>query len=253
MIEAEIKGKVPEVQNKEDILTSNVFGLLKYLNQRDLILQILYQARTLSGKSFLDSVDFSLEKYIPKFYFWKQIVGYGEPDLIIKFEKEDDSALLLCIEVKYYSSKSGEGDDDQLLRYFRGMTKFANLSESNFLGVIYLTKYPSRKEIAESLNHIQNKGDIAAEDKLFQLKWTQITEAIESYDKRQLGTVEKMILKDLINYLKYKNLIGFSKFSFQSEAFNIKPDHYYEATKFRGFTFLRNVFDIRFNNKIFYG
>lgn len=139
------------------------------------------------------------------------------------------------------------------MRYFQGIDESANLSGSTFLGVIYLTKYPSRKEMSESLRHIQKKGYIMAEDRLFQLRWTELTEAIESYDISQLGTVERMILEDLINYLKYKNLIGFSKFSFQSEAFNIKPDHYYEATKFRGFTFLRNVFDIPFNNKIFYG
>ena len=37
MIEAEIKNKVPKLESWEDILTSNVFGLLELINYKYLL------------------------------------------------------------------------------------------------------------------------------------------------------------------------------------------------------------------------
>lgn len=250
MPQAEMKGKIPEVQNMEDILTSNVFGLLRYITHKDVLLEILGRARTLFGKSLLECIDFNLKKYTPEFVFWENIGIYGKPDLIIRFKKDKEPELVLCIEAKYYSPKSGEGDDDQLKRYFEGMTEFANLSKSSFLGIIYLTKYPSRKEVTESLSYIQRQGVVGAEDKFFQLKWSELTEAIEDYDMGLLRAGERMILQDLLSYLRHKNLIGFSKFMFQTAPFDIRPDHFYESYKFKGFTFLRTDFNTAINDKV---
>lgn len=248
-----MKGKIPQVQDMEDVLTSNVFGLLKYVTGNDVLLKILGYAKTLSAKSLLDCVDFNLKTYTPEFLFWEQIGSYGEPDLIINFKKEDQPDLILCVEVKYYSSKSGDGDDDQLRRYFEGMLEYASIFKSAFLGVIYLTKYPSRREVSESLAYIAEKGVTDAEDKLFQLKWFEIAEAIESQDLRLLRARDRMILEDLLAYLRHKNLISFSKFSFRSVPFDLEPDRFYESFEFKGFTFLRTDFEAPIANKVFYG
>lgn len=253
MIQAELKGKVPEVQNMEDVLTSNVFGLLKYISRSDVFVRILSYARSLSGKSLLDCIDFDLNSYSKEFHFWEQVGVYGEPDLIIKFRKDGEADLILCVEVKYYSPKSGEGDDDQLMRYFEGLMEFASLSQSNFLGVIYLTKYPSRKEIADSLNCIGKKGITDADEKVFHLKWSEITEAIRGQNKDSFTLGEKEILDDLLRYLKHKNLVSFSKFTFQSVPFDLRLDRFYKSRKFMGFTFLEIDFDIAKIDKVFYG
>ena len=221
-----------------------MFGLLKYFNQNNVLLQILSYAKNLSGKGLLDCIDFDLSSYRDELIFWGQISHYGEPDLIIRFRKPGKRDLILCLEVKYYHYKSGgEGENDQLKRYFEGMTEFASLSESTFLGVIYLTKYPSRSELNESLKYIKKKGIIDADDKLFQLRWFEITEAIDKFDISSLSAGERLILKDLFEYLNYKNLVSFSKFSFQSLPFSLKPDHFYASTNFREFTFQKIDFE----------
>jgi len=249
-----MKGKIPQVQGMEDVLTSNVFGLLKYITSNEVLLEILRHAKTLTAKSFLDCVGFDLKTWTPEFLFWEQVGHYGEPDLIIKFTKGIEPALILGVEVKYYSSKGGEGDDDQLRRYFDGMLEYASISKSTFLGLIYLTKYPSRREISESLSYITEKGATYAEDKVFQLKWFEITAGIECQDLRKsLAARDRMILDDLSAYLRHKNLISFSEFSFRSKPFDMSPDRFYESSKFKDFTFLRTDFEVPLFNKVFYG
>ena len=244
MIQAELKRKIPEVKNMEDILTSNFFGSLKYIEHKDVLLRILKQAKTLFGKSLLDSIDIDLSTYSPEFIFWENNKSYGEPDLIIKFTKTGEADLILCIEVKYFSSKSSNGDNDQLMRYYKGIESDAFLSGATFLGLIYLTKYPSRSEIEVSNRLIQENGSADSKDKLFQLKWAEITKAIEGQDKTHLSAVDRMILKDLTKYLHHKNLTNFLGFSFMSKSFKIKPERFYDFSHFRGFTFLHDDFNI---------
>jgi len=244
MIQAEMKGKVPGVQNMEDVLTSSVFGLLKYITKPSILIHILSYAKTLMGKSLLDCIDFDLHLYTPEFMFWEQLGTHGEPDLIIKFKRPGHLNLILCVEVKYYSSKSGEGDNDQLKRYFEGTMEFASLSKSTFLGVIYLTKYPSRIDVSKSLEYINEKGMTDAEDKLFQMKWFEIAAAIKEQDLTSVPTAERQILNDIHEYLHYKNLVSFSNFSFQVQPFEINLDKFYESTAFKGFTFIKKDFDI---------
>ena len=63
-----------------------------------------------------------------------------------------------------------------------------------------------------------------------------------------------MILNDLIKYLKYKNFVEFTGFSFQSKDFNISPDQFYvlDHQEFEGFSFLQDL-NIGVNEKITYG
>jgi hypothetical protein len=174
MLQAEIRGKLPEVQNAEDVLTSNVFGLLKYISQKDLLINILACARTITGKVFLECIGVDLGDYSQEYFFWEKLGKFGEPDIFIKFQRDRQPSFILGIEVKYYYSKHGEGDDDQLKRYFEGMDKHASLKQSNFLGLIYLTKYPSNTEIEESLKYISELGIPNSELKLSQFWEYQI-------------------------------------------------------------------------------
>jgi hypothetical protein len=84
-----------------------------------------------------------------------------------------------------------------------------------------------------------------SELKLSQLRWHEITETLETYDRKALTTGDKLILEDLIEYLKHKNLVSFSKFSFIEKPFDKKPDAFYGSTKFKGFTFQDKDFGIQ--------
>ena len=249
MIQAEIHNKLLEIENSEDLLTSNVFGLLKYL-PADVFLNILSHAETLSGRKFDCSL---LGGYIPKFIFWENIKCYGEPDLIIKFSNKDGHELTLCIEIKYYSSKSGDGDNDQLRRYFEALT-ISTKKRFNFLGIVYLTKYPARKELKDSLYHIKKKKLDNAEEKLFQLRWFEITRSLQEYEGK-LNESEKLMLEDLISYLKHKNFVEFANFSFHKESFNLPPDKFYvlDSQEFNGFSFLKQDFNVKISEKTIYG
>jgi hypothetical protein len=61
MLQAEMKGKVPEVEGKEDVLTSNVFGLLRYVHNPDVLRRILDQARALSGQKMTECVGLKMK------------------------------------------------------------------------------------------------------------------------------------------------------------------------------------------------
>ena len=68
MLEALVKGKLSrEQKNMEDILTSNVFGLLKYLPPRILLFPFLKIAKTINGVFSLEEIPDDLSF---KFNFW---------------------------------------------------------------------------------------------------------------------------------------------------------------------------------------
>lgn len=257
MFEAEIKGKIPEIENMEDILTSTVFGLMKYVSEKKFLLNIINQAKTIFDESLEDCCTIDLYNYTPEIIFWKKIPVFGEPDLIIKFHTPDKPDVLLCIEVKYYSLKTGEGEDDQLVRYFEALDLAASYTDSIFLGIIYLTKYPVRKELMDTLHYIKMKGFSNFEKKLFHLRWFEITNTIKEFDTSVLNEQDGLILKDILEYLIYKNLVEFTTFSFLKKNFFIEPDNFYfidrTKNKFKGFSFQRLDFNCQFGKKIIYG
>lgn len=130
MIDAELKGKLPEVENKEDVLTSTIFGMLKHLTENQILSNILQNAISPSGHKLFECMDENIHDCQTEFMFWPNMPGFGEPDLIIVFKKEDGRKYQLCIEVKYHSSKSGVGEDDQLRRYFEALDPSSTVPKS---------------------------------------------------------------------------------------------------------------------------
>ena len=98
MIYAELKSKIPEVSNREDILTSNVFTLIKLLPDK-IILQILRDLLPVKEQNTLPQ-----NQTIKCFDFWKKINSLKEPDIYIEL----DSGFVIIIEVKYLSPESSE-------------------------------------------------------------------------------------------------------------------------------------------------
>lgn len=113
MIYAELKSKIPEVSNREDILTSNVFTLIKLLPDQ-LILQIFCDLLPKNGQSILPK-----NETIKCFEFWKKINGLKEPDIYIEL----DSGFIIIIEVKYRSPESSEFQLKEYLELFNTESK----------------------------------------------------------------------------------------------------------------------------------
>lgn len=236
MIQAELKGKLPDVENKEDILTSNVFGMLRYLPPQKGIFKILEAAKDYSERrsSFLENLkaqsidlcDYNDVDYL----FWENSPEYGEPDivLIIKSSNGSHKQLMLCIEVKFLSEKSGIGEYDQLKAYTLsladrekrkafGNPKIARF-DGIFLGTIYLTNYSQFRSVLDTLKEIGKTGYLGFESKIYELRWNEVTKTLLRFHSE--NEYENKLVNDLVLLLQKKNFVDFEGFTHVS--FNVQ-------------------------------
>ncbi len=116
MLEAQLHGKLARDQERlEDLLTSNVFGSLKYVPPKE-GLQLL-----LNSSVKPDGSTFSLSNPIRKvrYDFWpflRQLPFEAcEPDLIIQINRGDSEEIIVLVEAKYFSGVTISSDDTNLL------------------------------------------------------------------------------------------------------------------------------------------
>lgn len=148
MIEALLHGKLSRDQeNMEDTLTSNVFGLIKYVEPEQALFSFLAGAQDLSRSkplTFLQqaSCDFINYEFWPR---WSEADCYGcEPDVVIRVHLKGDRRLVILIEAKYHSGKSSVADqelerpNDQLAREWDNLVHLAQRERAQPI-LIYLT------------------------------------------------------------------------------------------------------------------
>jgi hypothetical protein len=211
MIEALNKGKLSrEQENMEDIITSIVFGMFKYLPPEIGLFKFLSFA---SGKNEEDklNIDFSKCKNV-EYKFWETLSEYNnscEPDVLISFSDNEHKYLLL-IEAKYNSGKSSKEDEkesvkDQLAREYMNLLYYSKRNNKVPI-MIYLTKDVCRPnlEIEESKMEITKKhGEV---NEIYWLSWRHIT---------QIGKSDNLILNDLIElFSEHLKLFFYKGFQF---------------------------------------
>lgn len=224
MIYAEMKGKLPAVFYSEDVLTSNVFGLLKLLPD-NLLIELLSLSNLVSLSENLprENLSDNLKIYdkVHSFEFWKRIET-GEPDIFIIFKSEEhpNQQAIVLIEVKYMASKSGSAHEDeegelqneerdQLAKYWRGLeSKYKN--DDKFLIYLTVDKVMPREDIE---NSIKATGGSA---KIYWLSWYKVNEFIEEKSEN-LQHINDILAKNIIwkilkmlnDYLTFKEFIMF--------------------------------------------
>ena len=176
----------------EDILTSNVFGLLRYVQPQQGILQYLGLAEAEDKKKplkYLSSLSEIPQKSIEYQFWpwWEEPNCYGcEPDVVIKLEIPDKQDLLVLIEAKYLSGKSSEADEsydapiDQLAREWDNLSVKANKDECPVL--IYLTAhyaYPIQ-DINDAVNEFLNKRPEGTKPVIYWLSWRHLYKVCEN-------------------------------------------------------------------------
>jgi hypothetical protein len=227
LFEAELGNKLPELREREDYLTSCIFGSLKYLPPDGGLFPILnasfnYQLGT-SLSAYLEHRNMQLSNFDKvRFHFWPRSRAFGEPDLVITLEGNLGS-FLIPIEVKYFSGKHGEKDEDQLVRYYlaletkEGRETFSQHEIVNFSGnllaFIYLTQFEAENEIEESVNILKSKGKIRAPEQFFHLRWQDVSKVIEKLMLKEKDTYRKAIYGDLRRLMEFKSLLPFRGFS----------------------------------------
>lgn len=224
MLLAEIHGKSLEAaRDNEDYLTSAVFGHLRYVQPGLFWDVLLKRARGLPGPGGQES---SLGRVLanagrsPSAYsrlevrFWRHHTRHGEPDLILLFGADGRSPLVVLIEAKLWSEKSGTGDRDQLVRYLRVLEDLAAVGvhvpadAARFL--VYLTPGESLAEVADSAGRVDDP--VRDRPRLFRLQWQDVLEAA---DEAWPGSPEPActILADVACFLRVLGLEYFKGMS----------------------------------------
>lgn len=261
MLTAELKGKVPsKLANSEDLLTSSVFGSLKYLSSPSYLQSIIQSSINITGGNLRFNKEFTQCNY----EFWPRL-NNCEPDLLLHLKDTEDEEYIICIEAKYWSGKSSEEDTsididerqnhqrDQLAREIEDIhTDFcldlmhANKSNIKRRLLIYLTNdtaFPY-ESIKTSVQHIQNINYPVAE--IFWLTWRgiyTILNEITNYKTFQ----DSILLNDIKLLLEQKGLKSFDGFTGNFKQVSPLKLTYYTSTESISWAELSNVESIQWN------
>lgn len=227
MLVAELKGKVPsKLANSEDLLTSSIFGSLKYLSSPSYLQSIIQSSVNIAGANLRLSKDITECNY----EFWPRLKNC-EPDLLLHLKDNEDEEYIICIEAKYWSDKSSEEDTaveiaerknhqrDQLAREIEDIhTDFclhlmhANKSKIKRRVLIYLTNdttFPY-ESIKTSVQHVQYINYPVTE--IFWLTWRGIHTILnEITDDKTFQ--DSILLNDIKLLLQKKGLKSFTGFA----------------------------------------
>lgn len=221
MIIAELQGKIPsKLDDKEDILTSNVFSFFKYSNR-------VFLKEYLSKLGVLVSLE---EANNAEFNFWQSFEDKTEPDLVIICGK-----YYLLLEAKLYSdfSPKSMNIESQIEREISMGKMSAKNINKEFVYIALTAEYYKNRS-----KYIQYEN----QDFLFVWSNWQLIATFIS-EKLELGKIKSdyEFALDLFSLLVKKNLRSFK---------GLKNLNYQEIIKFSNSVFY-NVLTSKFKGEFF--
>jgi hypothetical protein len=250
VIQAVLSGKSAGYEYSEDVLTSTIFGTLKYLPAPNALIPFIESAFLDDDErtklwSILCNQGIDLRSYREvQYIFWAWNQKYGEPDLVLLFTNhihgQDD--LLLLIEAKFKSGKSGYGEYDQLMRYYKAIkydiNNFQIAEIANFKGkykyLIFLTESEASSDIEDSSQQIKIACNNDFNNEIFHLRWHQLIKVLDSMNGMYSPT-ESIIADDLKQYLERIGLRDFSGISLPddniSKVIHISGNVFFDQSK----------------------
>ncbi len=235
MVMAELGGKISRSganisDRSEDLLTSDVFGALRYLPPDEGLIRILYAAKRFSdGKCF----EFSEGEVLRETLFWNRLKE-SEPDVILVFEKS-----VVFIEVKYLSSKSGHfseeldaitnleaASSDQLYREFVDLHNYKGEFERRFL--IYLSAHRRMpvediRAGSRAISVLDAKLMPLFEMNAFWLSWYDVYTTVLQLIADQKDPYRIQLLSDIKNLLFKKGFRYFQGYRSEYFPYTINP------------------------------
>jgi hypothetical protein len=205
----ELKNKMPRNSpflRWEDVLTSTIFGNLRYFSTQDILIDFLNESININ-KSPLDlKKDLNFEINFWEKHFNDDSRRYNETDLTL----ENDNYIII-IECKYRSPLSGE---DQLIRYSKILLDKKYTDRKKI--IIFLTedKIIPKEILIKSEKDIENCVD------LYWLSWNKLYLALKKQNINKLSRNESSLYKDLIKFLVKRNLVTFEKFVIENIVYN---------------------------------
>lgn len=209
----------------EDLLTSTVFGLLRYLPLQDGIVPVLQQARRVEvgsgGEVHLAQPGSLIKDEVlgTSYRFWPRLDKFGEPDLLLEIKTQNGTSHIL-LEVKLYSPKSGKKGDyedgesengenedveepalpsrDQLARYWQALN--GEDYRGTHCAIVYLTAHPTAptEDLRSSLEEARSA-------ELFWLSWFDVWAAINA---RPSSAISEDV-SALLRYMRFNEFKGF--------------------------------------------
>lgn len=201
MIDAEIRGKIrsnTHIEQQEDILTSNVFGLMRIIP--DHLIKILANAKYIKDNNkFLEIETSSI--VLDSFELWKSFTTEGirdEPD--IYFELNNGQKII--VEVKYHSGESNkkkssenkeiETNDEKEISQLAKYVKHCDY-------LIYLTFFNEHQS--------QAREKYNENEKIYLMTWREFHQSLKEEMKRTISSVSLSVLQLIDKYLNHKNTI----------------------------------------------
>lgn len=220
---AEIHGKISPAgtnlsERMEDLLTSDVFGCMRYLPPQKALIPFLSAARSLHGNSLVIPDKTTATHY--SFWPWLKLPGRipCEPDVVVGLEAEDSQVHLIMAEAKYYSGLSSEEDEriepnDQLARELDNLDALScaalgwkpNLDIST-RALLFVTQDMGmpRDLLAQSLGEYRRKR--RKEGDIFWVSWRALPSILEQSLKIESIPEHTAVLKDMLTLLLRKDL-----------------------------------------------
>jgi hypothetical protein len=217
MLHAELHGKlasdIGDAERREDVLTSTVFGTLFTANAWDILVEWFLKARRAgTAPPFPSRAD------VGDYWFWPRLQD-AEPDLLVHVAN-----LLVIIEAKYYSGKSGSTplptspnpvneDKDQLVREWHACSPTAETSKYDPMlraaverctrVLLYLVR---RSRIAPERDALEESAARVPDAQMYLLTWEDLDEVLAT-------RLHIRWANDLHQYLQRRDLGAFRGFN----------------------------------------
>jgi hypothetical protein len=216
VLQALLHGKLSRTQeNLEDILTSNVFGVLHYVEPVKGLLPLLGDAKSPDGvPNPLLSLGRVTKSHLECWPALRWRGGVCEPDVLLRLNSEGRQRWLIAVEVKYRSGKSASGESldavhftDQLAKEWDALRDLGD-QEGRTPMLIYLTADYGlpRHVLAESAADYQRFAGEGGEFRCFWLSWHRLPAIVE---ESALGAIGRDLLA-LADRLGFGYFGGFS-------------------------------------------
>ena len=206
-----LEGKLSrEEEDMEDLLTSNVFGALSYVDPEKGLALFLANSEDING----NPPPIKLKNILNVEYsFWPRAAEEGcmgcEPNVQVKIQLSEGKKIILFVESKYFSDKSSEADSqekapsDQLAKEYdnlQGLSTREN-AEPVFLFATADLSFPKQSFIDSNNDYTRHKG------KSMEMYWISWRKLPTIFSDRRPDNLKRDILSDLVQVLKKQGLI----------------------------------------------
>ena len=260
---AELHGKLAPkrpggfYERMEDLLTSDVFGTMKYAGWEQGFMDWLRSAQQPweSGKKAEAVLPGDKDIEYVGYQFWPTLKNGREPDLLIAIHEKGGSVALMMIEAKYLSGPSNfdidceftvaEVTGDQIadqINDFPVSLKEASEKEVSVRIHIYLTAhFMCPVETFEDSRIQIRRHDVS----YFWLNWQTLPALLEE-KILEIDTRTRSILADLLDLFRRKELVPFKGFkSARLKYPNIFPEQGFWKYKWWGVPAIPKIFEIK--------